>query len=202
MNVSYKSPLELVKILKLAGIELDKGLSNSEIEQVQARYSFTFPPDLRTLLQTALPISDGFPNWRTNQIPLWQLDILSGILFDVEHNNWWLPTWGTRPKSLKTAIEFVRLQVSKAPKLIPIYSHRYISETPNLPGNPVMSVVQTDIIYYGSDLYSYLPNEFSHEIHLRKPDPTPIRPVSFWAEIIEYNEQSYSDYSSSVEDTR
>jgi hypothetical protein len=31
---------------------------------------------------------------------------------------------------------------------------------PHLPGNPVFSVHQTDIIVYGLDLYEYLHNEF------------------------------------------
>lgn len=48
----------------------------------------------------------------------------------------------------------------KAPKLVPIYSHRYmpfITEDDNI---PVFSIMQSDIIYYGENLISYLEVEF------------------------------------------
>jgi len=38
---------------------------------------------------------------------------------------------------------------------IPVYSHRYLPSEPKATGNPVLSVHQTDIIYYGNDLASY-----------------------------------------------
>jgi len=49
----------------------------------------------------------------------------------------------------------VRRRVSGSPPLVPIYGNRYISNEPLLAGNPVLSVWQTDIIYYGYDLASY-----------------------------------------------
>ena len=45
-------------------------------------------------------------------------------------------------------------------------------------GNPVLSVYQTDIIYYGYDLEDYLRHEF--DLPDRKPWPEHFRSISFW----------------------
>ena len=84
-----------------------------------------------------------------------------------------------------------RRAVSEAPVLIPICSHRYIPAEPFESGNPVFSVHQTDIIYYGADLMDYLQNEFSYYFGragyaiCRTP-----RPVRFWSRLAEENGES------------
>src|SRR5215470_10898792 len=45
-------------------IEFDAGLSDYEVVNTEQRFGFRFPPDLRSLLQTALPHSPQFPDWR------------------------------------------------------------------------------------------------------------------------------------------
>jgi hypothetical protein len=60
-----------------------------------------------------------------------------------------------------------------------------------LPGNPVFSVYQTDVIHYGSDLENYLQNEFSY--HLRGPgeywqmEGQP-REIDFWSMLVALND--------------
>lgn len=51
--------------------------------------------------------------------------------------------------------------VAAAPRLLPIYSHRYLLAEPCRAGNPVFSVYQSDIIVYGTDLRTYLLHEFA-----------------------------------------
>ena len=113
----------------------------------------------------ALPISQGFLNWRKagrEQI-LYSLSWpYEGICFDIEHNSFWLEEWGQQPTSLNKAFEIAKQAVENAPILIPINEHRYIPDTPAENGNPIFSVYQTDIIYYGCNLADYLENEFSH----------------------------------------
>ncbi|WP_440952204.1 hypothetical protein [Methanococcoides sp. FTZ1] len=104
------------------------------------------------------------------------------MIFDIEHNNFWYEDWGTKPTNLLEAIELCRKEMEKVPKLIPIYSHRYISSEPEEKGNPVFSVYQTDIIYYGEDLLSYLMIEFNMKRH-KEIDHTKIRNIRFWSEI-------------------
>ena len=171
--------------LKSQGINTTPGLTNEEIRQIEEQYTIIFPQDLAAFLRFKLPISDGFPNWRegSEEELIDLLDRpLQGINFDIEHNNFWLSSWGEKPKSLHDSFEVARYQVSKAPKLIPIYKHRYIPSEPMNIGNPVYSVWQTDIIYYGFDLEDYFNREFG--VPMIKPRMTEPRPIRFWEEIV------------------
>jgi hypothetical protein len=150
---------ELAALLQVGHLPFDAGLTDEEVERVERKYAFRFPPDLRAFLQIVMPANIGFHDWRDgNEAGLREmLDWpLIGCLFDVEHTDFWLPEWGIRPTSLSDALKIATEKVNEAPKLIPIYSHRFISEEPYEEGNPVLSVYQTDIIYYGFDLDDYL----------------------------------------------
>ena len=46
----------LVERLRVWNVEFVPGLSDREVEQVQATYGVQFPPDLRWFLQYALPM--------------------------------------------------------------------------------------------------------------------------------------------------
>jgi hypothetical protein len=78
-------------------IEFDAGLTDAEVAAAEARFGFRFPPDLREFLQTALPRGPRFPDWRSGDEAalLDWLDLpRQGVLFDVEHNEFWLEEWG------------------------------------------------------------------------------------------------------------
>ena len=47
-------------------------------------------------------------------------------------------------------------RLAQAPTLIPIYGHRYLPAGNGTHGHPVLSVYQTDIIFYGTDLADYM----------------------------------------------
>jgi hypothetical protein len=175
-----KWPL-LIAQMKECGIEFDVGLNDSEIAVAETRFGFRFPPDLRAFLQTALPNGERFPNWRSGKVAVLRdwLDLpRQGILFDIEHNSFWLEEWGVRPESLADAKRSVSELVAGAPTLIPIYIHRMMPDESHLAGNPVFSVHQTDIIHYGFDLADYLRSDF----HLpgREPWPPGVRQIRFW----------------------
>jgi hypothetical protein len=171
----------LVTQMKERGIEFDVGLTDAEIAATEGRFGFRFPPDLRAFLQTALPNGERFPNWRSGKqadLQDW-LDLpCQGILFDVEHNGFWLDEWGPRPDSLADAKRLASELVTGAPTLIPIFIHRMMPDEPHLAGNPVFSVHQTDIIHYGFDLADYLRNDF--HIPGREPWPESVRQIRFW----------------------
>ncbi|MFX8441345.1 hypothetical protein ABTL81_20405, partial [Acinetobacter baumannii] len=80
-------------------------------------------------------------------------------LFDVENNAFWLAEWGSRPTETIARREIVQAAVAAAPTLIPLIGHRFLPSEPNEAGNPVFSVYQTDIIYYGANLEHYFNNE-------------------------------------------
>lgn len=175
--------------LEEAGVDFAPGLTDSEARRAEAAYDFRFPPDLEEFLRYALPVSKGWPDWRElEERPIverlrWPL---IGILFDIENNAFWHPDWGTKPGSLEEAFAVAERKVEEAPKLIPIASHRYLPERPRESCNPVFSVYQTDIIYYGSDLANYLENEFSY--YFGKSGygiPEPIKRIEFWSAFAE-----------------
>ncbi|MET0645741.1 MAG: SMI1/KNR4 family protein [Pyrinomonadaceae bacterium] len=176
-------------VLQKAGVLFAPGLSEAEIQRIQCRYGFVFPPDMKDFLRFALPVSSGFINWRGAKDDevlkslSWPYE---GICFDIERNSFWLEEWGQRPATLEEAFAIAREAVERAPTLIPVNGHRYIPDRPHDPGNPILSVYQTDVIYYGCNLADYLENEFSHyfgrgEYGLNGE----IRHVEFWSQLVE-----------------
>lgn len=179
----------IVHHLKANGVSFDSGLTTEEVQQVEQTFGFCFPPDLRAFLQTALPVSAGFVPWRwgirnTNiahkitEHLHWPIE---GILFDVRENNFWLPQWGSQPADKWQSEAVARQHLASYPKLIPIYSHRYLPELPHDTGNPVFSVYGTDTIHYGYDLLSYFVSEFT--LHYPPDSQPPHRPkhIEFWS---------------------
>lgn len=178
-------------VLATAGVQIAPGLTDDEFRSVEHRFSFTFPPDLRAFLATGLPVSRSWVDWRSGSDAEirerlnWPLE---GICFDIENNVFWLDEWGQRPATLDAAFSVARRAVAEAPVLIPICSHRYIPAEPSESGNPVFSVHQTDIIYYGADLMDYLQNEFSYYFGRAGYAIAKIpRRVRFWSRLVEEN---------------
>jgi hypothetical protein len=174
----------LVAEIRDTGIEFDAGLTDDEIAAAESCYGFQFPPDLRAFLQAGLPRGKRFPNWRSGdetELRGW-LDLpRQGILFDIEHNGFWLDEWGARPATLHDAHEIATRLITAAPRLIPVFAHRMMPAEPHLPGNPVFSVHQTDIIVYGIDLRDYLIREFLARDDVGIwPIPGDVRLIDFW----------------------
>lgn len=160
------------------------GYSQDELDDAQAKYGLTFPPDLLALLLERRP-AQGY-DWRSDEDQIramlkWPLE---GLLFDVENNDLWWPEWGLRPGTQETRAEVVAAVVASAPKLIPLISHRYLPAEPNEAGNPVFSVYQSDVIYYGTDLVDYFDREFGDP---NRPLPHPAKRIPFWSDLVERN---------------
>ena len=188
------SPIDrIIEIFEKKKIWLEPGLSDKEILDIETRFQFRFPPDLCLLFQTFLPVSEGFYHWRKALVDVETAKLIEekldwprdGILFDVEHNNFWVhcdlpnvPAWGQKPETLEMQLEVAAKHVSTYTKLIPIYSHRYLPEMPFEEGNPVFSVYQTDIIYYGDSLVNYFHHEFMRERKLAEN----IKYIPFWSD--------------------
>ena len=176
-------------MLTIAGFSIADGLSETELLRAESVLVAPFPPDLREFLAQGLPRGDRFPNWREpeSDAPRDQLDWpAEGICFDIEHNDFWWDEWGPRPPKLADALALGREQVAKAPTLIPVYGHRYLPAEPCTAGNPVLSVYQTDIIYYGGDLKEYLRNDFDRS-HTDGPGDCEARHIRFWSDVVQWN---------------
>jgi hypothetical protein len=182
MRGMARSPFEdLVEKMRARGIDFDRGLTDREVQATEARFGFRFPEDLRALLQIALPKGRGFPDWRSGNesfLGEWLATPREGVLFDIEHNGFWLEEWGEPPGTLDEAKGIASRLIAQAPRLVPVYVHRMIPDDPHDAGNPVFSVHQTDIIYYGFDLADYLRHEF--RLGEREPWPERVRSIRFW----------------------
>lgn len=175
----------LATALEQCGATLTRGLSGAELVQVEARFGFSFAPDHRLLLSIALPLGGrSWPDWRdAGEVDLrkrlaWPVE---GILFDVEDNTFWRREWGERPTRRQEALAVAARELQRAPALVPIYGHRYVPTDPALPGNPVLSCYQTDIIFYGNDLLDW----FSREFHNGGSPTCPTRRLPFWADLMD-----------------
>jgi hypothetical protein len=151
-----------VALLREADVPLEDGLDSDEFRAVQRRFGFEFGPDHADLLRLALPVGDGWPDWRRDAESdlrkrlAWPVE---GAVHDVLHNGFWPASWGARPLDDEVAEKRAREQLSRWPKLVPVYGHRYLPAAPSVSGAPVLSVYQTDVIYYGADLVDYLRRE-------------------------------------------
>ena len=122
------------EMLAAAGVVIWKGLTETELADVESIVDAHLPDDLRSFLAEGLPLGKGFPDWRQpdsdsirDQLT-WPFE---GIAFDIEQNAFWMDAWGIRPPDFAEALSIARMQVDAAPRLIPIMGHRYLPAEPN-----------------------------------------------------------------------
>ena len=183
---------EIVDGLKAKGIQFSDNLTEEELCRIETIYDIKFPKSLRCFYSHGIPFAEKdncFPCWtnysesniseikRRIQLPYdW---LLKSVL-----REFWIPQWGERPKEQNEIMKlFIRIS-EKAPRLIPIFSHRYMPQLHNIDSPPVISTVGRDTIYYGSDLQDYLYHEF--EIGCRCSTSKNLMYIPFWSDIIEY----------------
>jgi hypothetical protein len=163
------------------GTRWSGGFTASEIARAEEKHRVLFPPDLRLFLETlgttdrprigagfdkrnrvVIVETSGFADWRRgDEIRRARAWVVDGLLFDVEENALWLEAWPARPTDAEARSAIVRAAVTAAPPLLPLLGHRFLVGEPFRVGNPVLSVMQSDIIVYGGDLRDYLLTEFA-----------------------------------------
>ena len=164
-------------------MEWGEGYTQTQLDDAQARYGLAFPADLAALLRERRLVGRGSYDWSTEndqirQMLAWPFELLA---FDLDHGSWW-PDWGDRPDDPDARREVLRRALADAPRLIPIYGHRFLPESVGATaGNPVISMHGFDTIYYGSNLADY----FMREDRTEKSPMGPVRHVPFWSDIIE-----------------
>lgn len=169
------------------------GLSEEQIAAVERQWSLHFPPDYRLFLarlhavdrpmrcrswkyslsgEPTLHDNTSFYNWLTEGALIQdRLDVLAdGLQFDVENNDLWRPSWGPKPATAPARVERVRELVSAAPRLIPVFGHRYLLAEPSQAGNPIFSIMQSDIIVFATDLRTYFLDEFADLLNISDAD--------------------------------
>ncbi|MBO0803733.1 MAG: hypothetical protein J2P25_11760 [Nocardiopsaceae bacterium] len=177
--------------------EIGPGLTDAEFDRIERDYDFEFADDHRAFLAAGLPLShppeEGqawgkpWPDWRGGDPGDLREQLgwpVQGVLFDVEHNALWHPSWGQRPADVGQALSIARRHLAHAPKMIPVYAHRYLPAGRGTHGHPVLSIWQTDIIIYGTDLANYIDNDFSGSGRSIAADWTPPEMVPFWSDFL------------------
>lgn len=95
---------------------------------------------------------------------------------------YWCDDWGEEPEDEAVISKKVRERLKEAPKLLPIYAHRYMpmisDENP-----PIISIHDLDIIYYGKNLEDYLYVEFGNKTQ-NEIEFENITPIPFWSDIM------------------
>jgi hypothetical protein len=179
-----------VDLFKSAGMPLGPGLTGDQLLQIEADFGFTFDKDHRELLSLATPLFDAWPNWlggMTEQMQralAWPID---GVLWDAHHNDFWPKAWGRKPKNASELDAAILKQLAHVPRLIPLLGHRFMAAGPSQGSAPVFSVYQTDVVYYGENLPSYV----AHELGIPKGYATGIhRKIPFWSNLAE-NDRRY-----------
>lgn len=153
------------------------GLSEAEIDAVEARYNVRFTPDhrefLRVLHALDQPYTHVIPpdswdeggseaerlcyNWLTEEE---EIRRRLGNPYEDLHTKW-LPVWGPKPATAEQQLAAFNERFGQAPALLPIHIHRYVVSEPLEAGNPVLSMMwNADIIVYGWNLRYYLLAEF------------------------------------------
>ncbi|WP_435974084.1 hypothetical protein [Streptomyces sp. Qhu_M48] len=158
------TPEDARLLLALLPVDVGPGLGAAELGAVEARFGFSFAADHRVLLGTGLPLGGSWPDWRDGdpeELARWLEGPADGVLFDVEHSGFWHPSWSPRPSGTDEALRVARAGLAAAPRLVPVFGHRYLPGTAGAWGHPVLSVHQTDVVLYGNDLADYLRREFT-----------------------------------------
>jgi hypothetical protein len=163
------------------------GLSQMEIASIESQLGFPLPEDFAYLLRNIRDPGGVLFPWANfekreyDRVIAW---VLGGIEFDIEHAQLWLERWGTRPATLSTALEIARKDFAGWPKLLPVFGHRFLAAEPCRSGNPIFSIKQTDIIYYGADLAHYLLNEFVDRDWAFHTHAQKIRRIEIWSDFV------------------
>lgn len=181
---------QAVEALADAGARLEPGLSGAELAAVQARWGITFCEDHAAFLGLAVPVGDGWIDWRHIAGDALEERLrapVDGLLFDVTHNEFWPASWGARPGEPAEAVERAATVLAGWPRLVPLFGHRYLPAGPYPSPSPVLSVVQSDVIWYGSDLLTWVEREFLGVPlpgHVARPE------IAHWSRLAD----GYDDY--------
>ena len=190
------------RLADLGCCALGPGLTDAEFARIEREYGFTFADDHRAFLAAALPVNRvepvpenvvrtwdrPWPDWRDGDPAELRKQLawpIEGVLFDVEHNRLWAAEWGERPADMADALATARQALADVPTMVPVYGHRYLPSGAGTFGHPVLSMYQTDIIFYGMDLVDYIHQEFGGP-GLDRTDPRwqPHATVEFWRDFV------------------
>jgi hypothetical protein len=190
----------LARWLELDGdCDLEPGLTAVEIERAERVFGIEMPPLWRRVLGLVHPVSlpkpprdpDGVLRW--TPYPDWRLrdeagtaELLrrpvDGVLFDVEHNDFWWIDWGGIPSDLAGRLSVARELLERTPRLTPLHGNLYVGPTDD---SPVFGINQTDLYVPALCLADLVNGRGQGSV---TPDEYPIGRVRFWSELHKWSQ--------------
>lgn len=197
-NEGARLGAEAARRLAQTGLyRIEPGLTGAEFARVERDYGFEFSDDHRAFLAAGLPVNvspeEGqtwpkpWPDWRSGEPDRLRDQLgwpVEGVLLSVEHSGFWYEGWGERPTDGTAALSAARRYLAEVPLLVPVYAHRYLPAGRGSFGHPVLSLWQTDIVYYGLDLADYMHQEFNEERGNVNECWNPRARVPFWRDLL------------------
>ena len=166
------------------------GLSDAQVETLQEKFGFKFPPEVLFFLQVGVPIkhettegsipaelpafyqtaSDGWHNWHL----LASDELVVGSDDDTITKQ---IKWHATPEHQSHPADY---------PLIPLFAHRMIPSVPHQIGNPVFSMHGCyDNIIYGRNFWVWLEEEFRVEVNDQyKETSVSYSDIPFWHSFI------------------
>ena len=159
----------MIERLKKSGLRFDRGLSDTEIKEIETTFGFRFPKEIADFLSNAYPVGCNFFNYRDisqkniDKFYDFQKNIKESFEFDIANNADSLQAMLKEFLGEFTDVEDFKKAVMKSlessPKLIPFYAHRCFFD--GMDNMPIISFWQAvDTIIYGYDFENYLEAEF------------------------------------------
>ena len=159
----------MIERLKKSGLRFDRGLSDTEIKEIETTFGFRFPKEIASFLSCAYPVGCDFFDYRDisqkniDKFYDFQKKIKESFEFDIANNAASLQAMLKEFLGEFTDVENFKKAVMKSlessPKLIPFFAHRCFFD--GMDNMPIISFWQAvDTIIYGYDFEDYLEAEF------------------------------------------
>jgi hypothetical protein len=172
----------------------EPGLTEAELDRAETTFGLVMPPLWRAVLRRVHPVEvpmpprnaddiliwTRFPDWRlrdreaTAQMIDWPV---AGVLFDVEHHDFWWHAWGPRPRSLLASLRTARARLEALPRLTPLWINLYVANTDR---SPVFSIHQADPVIMATTLDRFRADRPAVDIPI---EDYPLGDVPFWSEL-------------------
>ncbi len=155
------------------GTRWRRGLSDLEIARIQNEWRLDLPTDYRLFLSelytTDRPpiVAQGtsgaregvtFTVWTGDRSPIDSAinEPFRGLMEDIEATEYWLPSWGPRPKNRSGRAKVLEAEAQKAPRLVPVLGNRYLLAIGSATESAVLSIYGADIVELAPNLRDYL----------------------------------------------
>ena len=96
---------------------------------------------------------------------------------------------GKSLENIEDAKQVAREYLQTAPKLVPFHDYNYLPTEPDLVGNPMFSVVDSDTVYCGFDFANYLHHAFNIDLPSWAAWEKPNWYIPFWEDIVARNDK-------------